>query len=186
MTWLLCDYGNVVSLPQDPAAIGRMAALAQQDDAEFTARYWADREAYDRADLAVGEYWARVLGRPPAPALLEELVQLDVASWCRLNTATLAATDRAAERGYRLALLSNAPVEVARTVERLPELGAFSPRWFSCDLRAIKPEPVVYHHVLAELGDAVFLDDRPANVAGANEAGLRAVLFEDPAQIDEL
>lgn len=185
-TWLVCDYGNVLSLPQDPAGIARLAALAGYGEEEFTDRYWADREAYDRADLGVVAYWSRVLGRAPDSQLLDALIAADVASWCRLNPATLAATERAATRGFRLALLSNAPVEVARAVEQLPELSPFAPRWFSCDLRAVKPEPAVYEHVVAAVGDAVFLDDRPENVAGATAAGLRAVVFEDPAQIDQL
>ncbi len=89
-----------------------------------------------------------------------------------------------------MAVLSNAPVEVARGVEQLPELALFHPRWFSCDLRATKPDPAVYARVLADLGaegaSVTFFDDRPDNVAGALQAGLHAVIFEDAAQIDDL
>jgi putative hydrolase of the HAD superfamily len=89
-----------------------------------------------------------------------------------------------------LALLSNAPVEVARAVERLPELAPFRPRWFSCDLRATKPDLAVYTRVLADLGadgaSVTFFDDRPDNVAGARRAGLQAIVFEEAGQIDDL
>jgi len=89
-----------------------------------------------------------------------------------------------------LALLSNAPVEVARAVERLEELAPFRPRLFSCDLGATKPHPSVYATVLEGLAAApasvTFVDDRPDNVDAARRAGFHAVLFEDPAQIDGL
>jgi putative hydrolase of the HAD superfamily len=188
--WLLCDYGNVLSEPQPARDVAALAELAGLEVAEFTVRYWADRLAYDRADLEAAGYWARVVGAPVGSERLAQLVARDSASWCRLNEATMAATRRAADRGLRLALLSNAPIEVARAIEQLEELGPFSPRWFSCDLRAAKPDPVVYDQVLAGLGgpasSVTFIDDRPDNVAAAAAAGMRAVVFKDPSQIDDL
>jgi putative hydrolase of the HAD superfamily len=60
-------------------------------------------------------------------------------------------------------------------------------RFYSCRLRATKPDPVAYTEVLAELGadpaEVTFVDDRPANVAGAAAVGLRAVLFTDPTTL---
>ncbi len=44
-----------------------------------------------------------------------------------------------------------------------------------------KPDPAIYHHVLAELGvepdAAVFVDDMPANVDAARAVGMHGVLF---------
>ena len=61
----------------------------------------------------------------------------------------------------------------------------FTRRFFSCWLRAVKPEPAAYRAVLDALDarpeDVVFFDDRPANVAGAAELGIDARLFEHPA-----
>jgi putative hydrolase of the HAD superfamily len=218
--WLLCDYGNVLSLPQPAADIERLAALGGFEPDELERRYWLDREAYDRADLDAATYWARTLdpagngarSAPPAPPApvepdrLDALIAADVASWLHLRTPTIAAVGRAAQRGYRLALLSNAPVEVARGIDGLPALAGFSPRLFSCDLRAVKPEPVAYERALAALAatdastgaatgarsstrtsaEVVFVDDRPSNVTAAEVAGLKAVLYEDPGQIDAL
>ncbi len=102
----------------------------------------------------------------------------------------MAAADRAAARGFRLALLSNAPVEVARAIDRQPWLAAFTPRVYSCDLGAIKPDPAVYRSLLdvlgADAGDVVFLDDREDNVAAAGELGIEAHLFKAPVQLDAL
>ncbi len=86
----------------------------------------------------------------------------------------MAAAERAGHRGLRLAILSNAPAEVADEIDEAPWLAAFSRRFFSCRLKAVKPEAAAYRAVLdalgAEPGEVVFFDDRPANVAGAAAA----------------
>ena len=47
--------------------------------------------------------------------------------------------------------------------------------------KLIKPDPAIYHLALArfglEPGQAVFIDDNAANVAGARAVGMHAVLF---------
>lgn len=190
MPWLLCDYGEVLSLPQPEQDRAALQSIAGLPAAEFWEGYWRHRPAYDRADVPAGDYWSAVLGSHPSEERLRRLVEIDVASWLHPNPETLAAASRAAGRGLRLALLSNAPVEVAASIDAQDWLRGFSPRLFSCHLRAVKPEPAVYTAVLEALGtpaeEVIFLDDRPANVEGALQAGLRAQLFVGPAQMDAL
>lgn len=51
----------------------------------------------------------------------------------------------------------------------------------SGDEKLVKPDPAIYALALERFGlngpDAVFVDDSPANVAGANAAGIHGVLF---------
>jgi len=53
----------------------------------------------------------------------------------------------------------------------------------SGDEKLVKPDPAIYALALERFGlqgpDAVFVDDSPANVAGANAAGIHGVLFTD-------
>jgi putative hydrolase of the HAD superfamily len=190
VTWLLCDYGEVLCLAPPAADRAALEAAAGRDGPGFWADYWAHRAPYDRADLTVAEYWSIVLGTPPGAASLKKLIDADVAGWLHPNTAALAATARAAARGLRLALFSNAPVEVAAGIDAQRWLRSFEPRIFSCRLGAVKPEPAAFTAALAVLGcrpeEVVFFDDRPPNVAAARELGLRATLFTDPAQFDEV
>ncbi len=192
MTWLLCDYGEVLCLA--PSDADRRALVEASDwdprRGDFWAAYWADRPAYDRADVTVEDYWTRVLGHRPGPRQLKALIAADGAGWLHPNLDSLAAAERAGRRGVHLAMLSNAPVEVADLIDSAPWMASFSRRFFSCRLRAIKPEPTAYQAVLdavgAEPSDVVFFDDRPANVAGAARLGIDARLFEDPGQLDEV
>ncbi|HVA73001.1 MAG TPA: HAD family phosphatase [Acidimicrobiales bacterium] len=192
MTWLICDYGEVISLPQpagDLAAI-EAAAGVQGDGQSFWKAYWRHRPSYDRADVTAAEYWRAVTGRAVNSDALEHLARADVGSWLHPNPDSISAVAELKERGVRLALFSNAPAELARELQSAPWLGSFSEKFFSCDLNAVKPAHDSYLAVLESLGahpeEVVFVDDRPANVAGAQAVGIRAFVFEGPAQLARL
>ena len=190
MSWLLCDYGEVLSLPQPAADQRSLQDEAGRPGPDFWTSYWQHRPDYDRGVTSALEYWTAVLERRPARPALDRLVKRDVAGWLHPNHDTLDATTRAARRGLRLAVLSNAPHEVANAIDRAGWLSAFTPRLFSCRLGAIKPEPAIYLAALEALDaapvDVTFLDDRAENVSAAGRAGMRAYVFADPAQIDAI
>jgi putative hydrolase of the HAD superfamily len=187
------DYGAVLCTEQpeeDRRALVGAAGIDPEDSSavdRFWTGYWRDRPAYDRAELDLAAYWARVLDRTPTAAELDAIDDADVASWCHPQPASLAVVDALAQDGVGLALLSNAPVSLADAVDDLPWMQSVPRRFYSCRLRATKPEPAAYGGVLAELGadaaDVTFVDDRPANVAGAAAVGMRALLFTDPTTL---
>jgi putative hydrolase of the HAD superfamily len=188
--WLLCDYGEVLTLPQPAADMALLEGAAGRSDGAFWDAYWQHRPAYDRATVTVDAYWAGVLGEPVERAAIEALIALDVASWLHLNPPAVEAVGRARQRGLRLALLSNAPHEVADAVDAAEFAAMFEQRIFSCRLGLVKPEPAIYAGALELLGadpaDVIFVDDRPANVEAARALGIRAHLFGDPAEIDAI
>jgi putative hydrolase of the HAD superfamily len=191
--WVLFDYGAVLCVDQpeaDRRALVRAAGVDPGDGSavdRFWTGYWRDRPAYDRAELDPAAYWARVLGRTPTAAELDAVDGADVASWSHPQPASLAVVDALARDGVGLALLSNAPTSLADAVDELPWMQVVPRRFYSCRLRATKPDPAAYGGVLAELGadpaDVTFVDDRPANVAGAAAVGMRALLFTDPTTL---
>jgi putative hydrolase of the HAD superfamily len=190
MTWLLCDYGQVLGLPQPDEAVEAMARSVGLDRETFEQRFWEHRRAYDRADLPDDEYWRLIAGRPMPEAQVRELVRLDTASWLHPNMGAIRAAESAGTRGYRLAILSNAPVDLARVLDDAPWLNAFGPRIFSCRLHLSKPDPAIYRYVLRELNadpeEIVFFDDRPDNVLAAQAIGMQAQVFHSPEQIKAL
>jgi putative hydrolase of the HAD superfamily len=190
MTWLLCDYGEVLCLPQTLADREALESIVKQSGPPFWTSYWSHRRAYDRGDLTAHSYWTAVLGTRPTPTHLDTLIEIDAASWIHPNPLSLDAAARAARRGFRLAILSNAPLEIANAIDSRDWLAEFSPRVFSCNLRTVKPEPAAYLDTLAMLkadpNDVVFFDDRPENVSAARSLGIRAEVFTDPLQIDSV
>src|SRR5262249_27649037 len=128
MAWVLFDYGNVICDPQPEEAVAALAEAAGCTVAEFEDAYWAHRLAYDRAELDGVMSWQKVaagLGRCFCEADVAELTRLDIESWLHLNAETVALIEDTAAAGHRLALLSNAPAEVATVVAGLPVAGLF-------------------------------------------------------------
>ena len=186
-TWVLFDYGGVICQPQPEADVALLAGAAGCPVGEFCEGYWAHRLDYDRGELDCSTYWQKVAagaGRSFTAAQIAELTRLDIASWLHLQPGTVTLIKDLAAAGYRLALLSNAPAEVADVVAALPVAAHFELCTFSCYLRTVKPEPEIYQAVLSRRGagpgEVVFLDDRPQNVAAAEALGIRGVHFTGP------
>jgi putative hydrolase of the HAD superfamily len=186
-TTLLVDYGEVISTPQPAASISRMAKLAELGEDEFADRYWAPRPAYD-AGCAAADYWARVLGQDTVPAeLLDALVEEDMHSWTQLDQRVLDLLITERRRGTRLALLSNAPHELADAVSTHPAFTVFDKLFFSSRLGRVKPDPEIFRLVLDRLGEpaagVVFVDDRAENIVAAQRTGLGVLHFTSYARL---
>ncbi len=188
MTWVLFDYGGVICQLQTDEDLALLAEVARCSAREFEDAYWSCRLDYDRGDLDHMSYWQKVggaLGRSFSGAEISELIRLDIASWLRLDPQMVTLIEEVARAGHNLALLSNAPAELAEAVSALPVAAHFEHLAFSCFLRSAKPDPACYQAVLDRLGvspgDVIFLDDRPENAAAASTLGIRGVHVTGPA-----
>jgi putative hydrolase of the HAD superfamily len=187
VTWVMFDYGGVISHPptqQDQALLARVAGVPVP---AFVDVYWEWRPAYDLAELDVTGYWRQVgrsLGRSYGEAEISELARLDCASWMRLQAGTVALIEDLAATGLPLALLSNAPGQLAGAIRGLPIAAHFGQLIFSCQLKLAKPDPRCYNDALARLGasaqEVIFIDDRGENVTAAAALGLQSVHFTSP------
>jgi putative hydrolase of the HAD superfamily len=188
MTWVLFDYGAVICQPQPEEDRALLARASGAPAADFDAAYWRHRLDYDRAALDVTAYWQRVaadLGRSYTEPEIAGLSRLDTASWLHLRPDTMDLITGLAAAGQRLAVLSNAPADVAEAVRELPLARYFEHLVFSCALKSAKPDPECFHATLAILdagpGDVYFLDDRAENVAAAAAMGITSFQFTDAA-----
>jgi putative hydrolase of the HAD superfamily len=187
MSWVLFDYGGVICHPQPAEDLALLARAAGCTTAEFGDAYWPQRLDYDRAVLDAAGFWQRVAGRLGCSfdePKIAELSSLDVASWMHLQEGTVALIADMAATGQRLALLSNAPADVAAAVTRLPVAAHFEHLMFSCFLKSAKPDPECFKGALAvmgaEPGEVTLVDDRAENIAGAARVGLAGVRFTTP------
>ena len=187
MTWVMFDYGGVVSHPPTQQDLALLAGVAGVGVPAFSDVYWEWRRAYDLAELDVTGYWRQVgrsLGRSYGEAEVCELARLDCESWLRLQAGTVALIEDLAAAGQPLALLSNAPDQLADAIRGLPIAAHFGQLIFSCQLKLAKPDPRCYNDALARLGasaeEVIFIDDRTENVAAAAALGLRSVHFTSP------
>lgn len=181
MTWIVFDYGSVLSLPQPESDADEMARAVSTDPEAFKRRYWEHRLEFDRASLTPAAYWSAVLGRPATIAEIARLVAMDVASWAYPDEGTVAILNDLLDRGGDVALLSNAPVCVADGLDELPWIAAIKQRFYSGRMGLVKPDREIFDRLAAELdadpAEIVFIDDRLENVAGAERAGMTGIQF---------
>lgn len=183
---LVVDLGGVVCRFDHAHRLDRLARMCPLDADEIDARLW--RSGFS-ADCDRGRYGSAALMRGRIRAALAAAgsdEDLDDA-WCSAfqpDPAVLDALDR--HRGGRvLALLTNnGPVEEEALTRRHPEVFArFDHLFFSHRLGRRKPDPAVFAAVaghLEERGEAiVFVDDSPANVAAAREAGWHGIRYQN-------
>ncbi|MFI3323362.1 MAG: HAD family phosphatase [Rikenellaceae bacterium] len=96
--------------------------------------------------------------------------------------ATEALIEELSERGYRLLVLSNMSLEFITFIRQMPFYRHFSGEVVSCEEGTVKPEPEIFKLIIDRYNidptDALFVDDRPANLEAAAAQGLNAILFK--------
>lgn len=194
---LVLDLGEVLVRSQPAELVQRMAQVAAVPLAAFRAAYWAHREEYDRAGDAP-RYWSDVLREARSPldagareAAVPRLTALDTESWTQYREEVWDLAARFKGGGGRTAMLSNCGPEVIERVKaQRPVERYFDALVVSWELGVVKPSPAIYRAALERLGvqpgDALFVDDRAVNVAGAEAVGMRGLVFEGDGSLPAL
>jgi putative hydrolase of the HAD superfamily len=199
LPWLLFDIGGVlITRPDDIGALTRALdpAGVTGEDAEARVReaFDAHRQPYDRGGSA-RDFWAAVAedvgADVPDDDGLAELIAIEQRRWGSPGDDTLAALDRAIAAGYPLAILSNAPHELADVLEDPAGWGArFEVVLVSARIGMAKPDADVWPLAVERLGSPaeriLFVDDKPANVDAAREAGIHAHVWEGLGTLDRI
>lgn len=188
---VILDYGAVLSHPPFPHEIARMSRALGVTPEQFPHLYNHGRDAYDRGDLTTQQYWesvGRKAGVDLPPDVIDSLAQWDKEMWSRPNTEMTDWVAALRAAGYKTALLSNMQSDMVEHVRaKFPWLRAFDQQIFSCEVGLIKPDPALYRRALEKLGadasEAIFIDDREANVAGARAVGITAFRFRSVPEL---
>ena len=189
---VIFDYGEVISLAQSAADKEVIAGLAGVgcDSMPFWRAYFAHRDSLDQGRAGVAAYWRAIaddLGASWDDARVHELWAADFRSWLSINPGTIEVIADLKAGDTRLALLSNAGPDYGSYFRHGPLGGFFAACYVSGELGLLKPHPEIYQHVLDDLGisaaQAVFIDNRQANVRGAEALGIIGHLFTDVAAL---
>lgn len=179
------DYGGVLvsdQTRQDKTAMSRVMGV---DEETFEELYWSDRLEYDRGSESNVEYWSRLAmkaGKVLPPDAIEKLTDLDSRSWMHFDEHMWEWIAALRTAGKPVAILSNMPLDLGETLKaKTDRLSRFDHVTLSYEVKAVKPEAAIYEHALegvgTEPGKTLFLDDRIANVQGAELLGIRAIQF---------
>lgn len=183
--WVVFDYGEVIS--RRTAQLPTLAGLLGTTEEAFAAAYWGERDAYDRG-CTDAAYWGVVADRVGAEVsdeLVTKLTDTDVKGWLETVPESLALVEELHAAGVGVAVLSNAPVSFRQALERQPWIRRVDHLIVSGDLRCAKPDSAIWAELIDRLqahpAEMVFFDDKPTNIVGAKEAGLRGLVWQDAA-----
>jgi putative hydrolase of the HAD superfamily len=185
---VIFDYGEVVSLTPSAADREVIAGLAGAglDSEPFWRAYFAHRDGLDQGRGGVAAYWQAIaadVGASWDDARVHELWAADFRSWLSINPGTVEVLADLKAGGTELALLSNAGPDFGSYFRHGPLGDFFAACYVSGELGLLKPHPEIYRHMLGDLsisaGEAVFIDNREANVRGAEALGITGHLFTD-------
>jgi putative hydrolase of the HAD superfamily len=193
---VLFDFSGVLTT----SAFALMAALGEADGHTreeildlFLGPYDRDTDhpwhRVERGELAMAEYGAWLVGEAAARQITLPSRSGGVLSEMTVQQPVVDRVRSLRYEGYLTALVTNNALELRerwRALVPLDEL--FDTVVDSCEVGVRKPDPRIYALALERLGGvaperAVFLDDHPGNVAGAEAAGLVGILVpeDDPA-----
>lgn len=187
---VIFDYGGVLCYAparEDVAAYARSSGL---DQVSFYHLYSETRDYYGREAAGYAAHWQRIADRSGidvSEEAIKQFIEKESGLWTRPNDGVLALARDIKRAGCKIAILSNMTfdlLEVLRT--KFDWLEEFDVRIWSCEHGCAKPDQVIYQTCVTQLGcipgGALFFDDRPGNVEGAKQAGIKAHLFESAGQ----
>jgi len=189
---VILDYGMVLCRKPSLEQIDRMAQIFGVDHATFWQIYEKNRGAYDKNEIDGKEYWSRFANNTNthlADSALEQLLHWDIEMWSNLEVPLLTWASSLRGAGFQTALLSNLHLRFSCYLRARSEwLQLFDHLIFSSEVRLIKPEPAIFLYCLRALGvkpqQALFLDDRDANIEAAHALGVRAIKYESVVQLE--
>lgn len=179
------DYGMVLSAPPDRAAHSRMIEISGQTAARFEHIYWGNREDYDSGALSGDAFWekfAKDAGIHFDGGQIAALEEADAQMWMVVDEPTLNWALQLKTAGLKIGILSNIGDSlVVRMRKEFAWLKEFDHVTWSYELGMVKPEAGIYRHTLEKLGvepqQALFLDDKPVNIRGAEAVGMRGIVY---------
>ena len=181
------DYGNVISLPQDPKVMDELSGLVGVERDRFESALWSLRGDYDRGTISAKEYFKNILSSLDVffdEKSIEDIIEIDTNSWKNINTETETLMKELKTAGYMVGILSNMPHDfLVWAKENIPVFSLPHFGLFSCDVNLIKPEEAIYRKLLSRLDlkadELVFFDDKTENIAGARAVGMEAILWRN-------
>ena len=181
---VIFDMGGVILRTEDLTSRTKLAKkfnLTRQELENIVFQSPESKQA-ELGEFTAEEHWnniARLLNFPK-----EELPEFQRAYWDGdQEDEELVAFIRSLRGKYKTGMLSNAwhgAIEVVAKNHHF--LSAFDAVVISANVHLRKPDPRIFHLMLARLGvkasEAVFVDDFIENIEGARAVGLKTVLFK--------
>jgi len=195
ITALVLDFGGpVLKTPFELRDIGERRAGLAPGTLAWTGPFDPDADS-DWRDMQAGlfterEYWQRRANdfaeltgvEPTFQAMLAYLFEIDEDDMLRRGARALVADAKAA--GYKVSVLTNdmKTFHGQAWVDRMTILNELDALVDGSVEHMLKPDPAIYKLMIDRLGvpasECLFVDDQPANIAGAEAVGMQTLWFD--------
>ena len=187
---VISDLGKVLITFDNSIFYRRIAAYSPIPEEEIGAMvnvYSEVGRAIDTGKISPHEFYEKVKGLLQMELPYEEFMPIynDVFA---ANTPVVEVIRRLKHK-YRLVMLSNTDVMRFGFIrEKFPEVMIFDDYVLSYEVGCIKPDPQIYQIAVekaqADPPECVFIDDRPENIAAAENLGIRTIHFLDDTDLE--
>lgn len=146
-------------------------------------------DQFEVGAMSEAEFWKSFIAEvnPSKPLPDRSLFVTEFAKRFTINQPVLDIALKMGENGYRIAILSNAIDPHVNFIKTTGLYDNFNEVVLSNEVGCRKPEREIYELTIERLGikseEALFVDDLPQNVEGANEVGIHGILFQDPERL---
>jgi putative hydrolase of the HAD superfamily len=195
---IVFDFAGVLFHWQPHELVQRCLPARACDEA--AARHWQDQifqgyvgdwGEFDRGTVSAATLVRRIARRTGLSEHEVQAVVDAVPAELQPMPHSVALLQRLRDAGHALYFLSNMPEPYAAHLEREHAfVGWFNAGMFSSRVHCNKPEPRIFElaaqRFQAEPSSLVFIDDVPANVQAARDAGWNALHFQDAADCERL
>lgn len=174
---IIFDFGNVLATFQEKY-------IAQQycEEPEFQELVFEHWQEFDAGDLS--ELDCMEIALEKAPESMKDAVRAFFQNWYKHLVPmyqTWEFIKELKERGTKVYILSNAPVQFAENSSFYEIVHAFDGIVFSAPIKMAKPEPEIYKYLFETYGlepkECFFLDDKPANIEAGRELGMDGIVY---------
>ncbi len=181
---IIFDMGNVL-LDYDPEVSLKHFLEKEEDRAIIRRELFGGPEwkLGDRGDITPEEQFERIAAR--IPKHLHAALQNCIDEWDMCMKPIPGARefcDYVKEQGYGVYVLSNADYKFYRYFPNFKPFDFFDGIVVSSDIHIIKPAAGIYEYLLDKYQltaeECLFIDDRPENIAAAEQLGIQGCVFE--------
>jgi putative hydrolase of the HAD superfamily len=184
------DYGGVLAGEPGPEFAANVAKMLGIDINTYRTAYFKFNKQVNRNEISWPELWRLFLEDLGHVDRYEELMHMSNAYHARLRSVKpemLRLVDRLRAHGYKLGLLSNNTISMAKHIEIEGIASHFDVVHVSAVTQFVKPEVRAFSFFAEKLGviteDLIFIDDSEKSLSTAQEAGYTPILFQ---QYDQL
>jgi putative hydrolase of the HAD superfamily len=184
---VIFDWGGVLIEDPAPGLVKYCSEALGVSEEDYIKEYDKFGGDFQRGVISEDEFWEMIcvglgVSRPTVSSLWADAFK---AAYVPREEMFALAWDLR-EEGYKTALLSNTEKPAMQYFHQL-DYDMFDVKVFSCAVGTAKPERKIYEMTVQRLGtkagQSIFIDDKVKYIKGAQQTGLKTILYESLGQV---